>query len=92
MAHIVVRVELHGGSEAHYQLLHAKMQAAGFSRAILGGDGLMWNLPTAMYYSNIFATPALARSSAWEAAAGITATYAVIAAGVDVAWQGLTRA
>ena len=91
MAHVVVRVELHGGTDAQYQLLHTKMFAAGFTRTILGGDGSTYNLPTAMYYSNNYATPTLARAAAWGAATGVTPSYAVIAAGTEVAWQGLAK-
>jgi len=91
MAHVVVRVELHGGVDAHYQLLHARMAAAGFSRTILGADGATYYLPGGTYYSNNYATPAIARTAAWGAAAGITPAYSVLSAGTEASWQGLQR-
>jgi hypothetical protein len=53
VAQFTVRVELHGAIAAQYDLLHQRMEAAGFSRFIPGIDASgaagLWQLPTAEY-------------------------------------------
>lgn len=93
MAHVVVRVELHGAvTEDQYQRLHAAMQRSGFVRTIVGGDGAKYWLPTAMYYSDTYADAASARDAAWQAASGIAPSYAVLATCGPSAWRGLQSA
>lgn len=91
MANAYVRVELHGAtSVAQYERLHRAMDAIGFQRTIRAGNGTIYDLPTASYYSERFATIESARDAAWKASAGITAYHAVIAAGTAIAWERLT--
>ncbi len=53
MAEFTVRVELHGGSDHHYELLHSFMLAHGFQREIVGVDNsrarAAWRLPAGEY-------------------------------------------
>lgn len=53
MAQFTVRIELHGASSAHYDLLHERMEAANFKRALAGIDSSgaqgWWQLPTGEY-------------------------------------------
>jgi hypothetical protein len=92
MAHVVVRVELHGPTvEAQYTRLHAAMAAAGFSRTILGSDGASYQLPPAMYYADRFNEARDAQKAAWTAASGIAASYAVIATSGPSSWNGLRQ-
>jgi hypothetical protein len=92
MARVVVRVELHGATtEQQYECLHAQMAAAGFGRTIVAGNGAEYWLPTAMYSSERYSGEATARDAAWNAAAGITHSYAVIATCGGSAWQGLSE-
>lgn len=88
MAHVVVRVELHGPTvEAQYTRLHAAMAAAGFSRTIPGSDGAAYGLPPAMYYSDRFSEARDAQKAAWSAASGIAPSYAVIATLGSSSWN-----
>ena len=91
MARVIVRVELHGAStEQQYERLHTQMAGAGFGRTITGSDGNQYVLPTATYSSERFANESVACDAAWKAAAGITASYAIIATCGQSAWRGLT--
>jgi hypothetical protein len=93
MAHVVVRVEMHGNTtEEQYKRLHAAMQSRGFVRTITNGSGTKYWLPTAMYYSNAYSDAATARDAASQAAAGIASAYSVIATCGPSAWQGLQTA
>jgi hypothetical protein len=90
MARVVVTVNLHGAStEQAYERLHARMAAAGFSRTITGGNGSGYWLPTATYQTERYRTEAAARDAAWDAADGITRSYAVVATCGVSAWRGL---
>lgn len=92
MARVVVRVELHGATtEEQYARLHVQMAAAKFARRISGGDGAIYLLPTATYVSDAFETVNAALDSAWSAAAGITASYGVIATQGSSMWTGLPK-
>ncbi len=50
MTDFFVRVELHGATGGDYELLHQRMIAAGFFRAITASDGRTLRLPTAEYH------------------------------------------
>ena len=90
MARVVVRVELHGATtEWQYEQLHMQMADAGFRRMITGSSGSHYWLPAATYCSEGYRTEAAARDAAWEAAAGVVPSYAVIATCGDSAWHGL---
>jgi hypothetical protein len=92
MARVVVRVELHGATtEQQYERLHAQMASAGFGRTIVAGNGAQYWLPTATYSSEGYSSETTARDAAWNAAAGITSSYAVIATCGGSAWQGLSE-
>jgi hypothetical protein len=93
VANVIVRVELHGATtEAQYQTLHQAMAAIGFERTITGGGGARFQLPTAMYYSTRYPNVQAARDAAWIAASRTQVARAVVAAGSEVAWEGLERA
>lgn len=49
MTNFTVRVELHDADSDDYTDLHKKMEAKGFKRTILNGDGTKYQLPTAEY-------------------------------------------
>ena len=50
MANYIARVELHGATdEEDYEELHENMEQRGYSRTILGGDGIRYQLPDATY-------------------------------------------
>lgn len=94
MAHTLVRVELHGATtETQYQTLHRAMAAIGFERTIVDGNtGTRMQLPQAMYFSVRYATVASARDAAWIAASGTGLARAVVAAGHEIFWNGLSPA
>lgn len=93
MAHVAVRVELHGAvTQDQYGRLHAAMQTRGFARAITAGNGVRYWLPTAIYSSEAYSDATSATDAAWEAAAGIVPAYAVLATCGQSAWRGLTPA
>jgi len=49
MAHYTTRVELHGAREEHYQTLQAAMEELGFTRTVVGHDGVKYKLPGSEY-------------------------------------------
>lgn len=49
MADFTVRVELHQGTLADYQTLHAAMEQQGFSRFIKADGGQIYQMPWAEY-------------------------------------------
>lgn len=50
MANFVVRVELHDATWEDYDKLHRAMELAGFSKTIVGDDGIHYELPPAEYH------------------------------------------
>src|SRR5438034_883242 len=50
MAAFMVRVELHGATEADYEVLHEAMEEVGFSRKVQGESRTWYHLPTAEYH------------------------------------------
>ncbi|MBS0308237.1 MAG: DUF2622 domain-containing protein [Proteobacteria bacterium] len=50
MANFVVRIELHDATWQDYQKLHQAMELSGFSRTIVGADGIHYELPPAEYH------------------------------------------
>ena len=51
MAEFFTRVELHQANGSDYETLHAEMLKREFYRAIVGGSGDEFKLPTAEYHS-----------------------------------------
>jgi hypothetical protein len=49
MAQFTTRVELHGVTWEAYNRLHSAMEKAGFSRTIIGDDGITYMLPEREY-------------------------------------------
>ncbi len=49
MAHYSIRVELHDATEEDYQTLHAEMEELGFTRTIVGHNGVVYKLPSGEY-------------------------------------------
>ena len=54
MTDFLTRVELHGATDADYQLLDQAMTAANFSKTIRSSRGLIYNMPSATYFSQAF--------------------------------------
>lgn len=49
MASYIARVELHGGSAEDYNNLNNALATLGFSRAVVGDNGVAVQLPTGQY-------------------------------------------
>ena len=49
MNNYITRIELHYALEQDYQTLHNQMSQSGFSRTIMGDNGVAYMLPTATY-------------------------------------------
>jgi hypothetical protein len=83
----VARVELLGNpTYTDYANLHSAMARSGFSRTIVGGDGLTYDLPHATYQSGSYSSAASARDAARKAAESVWTEVLVIVAGTDTAW------
>lgn len=91
MPHFVTRVELHAANESHYQDLHNRMAAQGFTRHITAQDGKHYELPPAMYYTHKEATVENVRQTASNCAAATGRTYGVIVTQGASAWAGLAE-
>lgn len=89
MPHFVTRIELHAANESHYQDLHDRMAAKGFSRHITGEADKVYELPPAMYYTYKEATLEEVRSLASNCAAATGRSYGVISTQGLSAWAGL---
>ncbi len=88
----ITRVELHGKSydEKAYEQLHAAMRVAGFSRTIVGHDGVTYHLPPAEYYLSGNYNIDTVFTLAQNAANSVTLKNAVFVSHVKVAkWDGL---
>lgn len=93
MSYYVTRVELHYATYEDYENLHAAMQRAGFSRAIVGDDGETYHLPTAEYVIVGDYDIAAVRATAAKAAQTTGKRFAVVVTeGTNVSWQGLAAA
>jgi hypothetical protein len=93
MARFIVRVELHGASEAHYTKLHELMAARGLQRFIDSeGGGNCW-LPPAEYntLSNLSGRDVRDIAASCAAATGLKFAVLVTEAN-SVFWQGLQAA
>jgi hypothetical protein len=68
MAQFITRVELHNATYKDYEILHAAMLALKFHKTIKGGDGNIYQLPTAEYSSfgdlNVYQVKGLAEAAA----------------------------
>ncbi len=93
MSEFITRVELHQGAAQNYDVLHAAMVRAGFSRTIRGSNGATYHLPWAEYYVNTPATIEQVRSLAVTAANTTGRSSAVLVSETSrIAWQGLNQA
>jgi len=93
MANYLVRVELHGATWDDYENLHAQMAFRGFSREILGDDGLTYQLPTAQYVIRTAAELEGVRAAAADAASAVGRRFGVIVAEYSQSgWVGLAYA
>jgi hypothetical protein len=92
MSSFTVRVELHSAIWQDYDTLHQEMGKEGFSRAIRGNDGAVYQLPTAEYVANVNATSSQVLEAAKRAAARTGKAFEVIVAEtLNWAWYGLSR-
>lgn len=91
MARFVTRVELHGASEADYNVLHKAMEDEGFQRTIKSGDGTVYQLPTAQYYSDSDKERNSVLEAAKRAATKTNKKFGVIVTESQVStWYGLS--
>ena len=87
MTDFLTRVELHGASDADYQTLDQAMIAANFSKTITSSRGLIYNMPSATYFSQAFnMTAAEVRNLAIAAARRTGLRYDIITAAGDTAF------
>jgi hypothetical protein len=91
VAQFVTRVELHGAVDQDYEALHTAMEAAGFSRTVVGRNGDTYKLPTAEYYC-VADTRTEVRDAAKRAAASTNCDYSVLVTEAkSIIWSGLRR-
>jgi hypothetical protein len=79
MAQFTTRVELHGVILEAYGRLHAAMEKSGFSRTIIGDDGITYLLPAGEYNragENLTTTQVLGDAKA--AAASVAAKFSIL--------------
>ena len=87
MTDFLTRVELHGATDADYQVLDAAMVAANFSKTIRSSRGLIYNMPSATYFSQAFnLSAAEVRNLAIGAARRTGLRYDIITAAGDTAF------
>lgn len=88
----LVRVELHDAQWSHYETLHQQMERAGFSRAIRGDNGNMYQLPDATYtVQNNQANQQAVHNAAEVAARSTGRKYGLIVADFkNSTWSGLS--
>lgn len=91
MAKYLARVELHSATWDDYDKLHASMQQRGYSRTILGDNGITYQLPTGTYVTtNTNAALEVALNAAVEAA-GETgrSSSTIVTDWTSARWSGL---
>lgn len=88
----LVRIELHDAQWSHYETLHQQMARAGFSRAIRGDDGKLYQLPDATYtVQNSPASLQTVQNAAEAAARATGRKYGLISSNFKSAsWNGLS--
>jgi len=86
MSKYLVRVELHGASYTHYDVLHKSMAAQGFTRKIRDGNGVEYSLPTAEYITSTTLDGDIVRQQADSAAATTGLGRGVLVVEWDRAW------
>ncbi len=87
MTDFVTRVELHGATNADYQTLDEEMLAKNFSKTITSSRGLIYNMPSATYFSQAFnMTASDVRNLAVTAARRTGRRYDIITAAGDTAF------
>jgi hypothetical protein len=92
MANFTVRVELHNATWADYEMLHAAMEAKGFSRQITSDDGNTYQLPLAEYNGSGNLDSSRVRDIACDAANSTGKGNAVLVSEAPTrAWAGLQR-
>ena len=97
MSLYLVRVELHSANETQYSTLHDRMSQHGFYRYILGDDGVIYSLPSAMYVKastdNIITVRIDASTIAGQVCPWISPNPEVLVVEYSVAaWSGLPMA
>ncbi|MCG5076353.1 hypothetical protein [Paraburkholderia tagetis] len=97
MTRYMTRVELHENpykpTAQDYEKLHAAMEAKGFARTIKSGDGILYKLPSAMYYGESTLTTAEVMKHASAAAKSVCGKCSVITSEApNSAWEGLAKA
>jgi len=78
MARFTVRVELHDAESEEYEVLHAAMEARGFSRFIADTNGILYHLPWAEYNRDAQLTRKAILKSARQAADQTGKKYCVL--------------
>ena len=93
MASFIARVELHSATYADYETLHVAMQAQGFGRTIVGGNGNTYYLPTGTYDADTTSATLQQAYDAAVVAAGRTgkAYELIVAERSGAKWIGLKQ-
>lgn len=92
MGRFTTRVTLHNADSEDYENLHEAMENNGFSRTIIGNDGVEYQLPDAEYNKEGDYTIEQVRESAKNAAVTTGKRYSILVSGLDSrAWFGLER-
>jgi Endoribonuclease GhoS len=90
MTQYITRVELHDAVRSDYDRLHEAMKREGFSQAITGDDGIIYELPPAEYNYIGQETRAQVHDKARRAAATVKSSFAVLVTQANgVTWSGL---
>jgi hypothetical protein len=92
MARYTVRVELHNATTwQDYDTLHTAMGKEGFSRTIVGSDGVTYELPTAEYVitGTLTSQQVLDRAKRAAAVTGKSSSI-LVSEVVNWMWLGLT--
>ena len=87
MTDFLTRVELHDAAAGDYEKLDQAMIAANFSKTIQSSRGLIYNMPTATYFSQAFGLSAAdVRNLAVAVARGTGRRYDVITSAGETAF------
>jgi hypothetical protein len=92
MATYMTRIELHDAMYRDYEVLHSAMAAEGFSRTIVGDNGIVYQLPTAEYYRSTQLSLEQVLDSAKRAASKTGKNYGAISTVANGSmWIGLPQ-
>ncbi len=91
MPTFTVRVDLRDAEIAHRETLVARMEAAGYSRQVVGANGAVYWLPESEFTCDRLATIQQVRDQAYALADAVRPRPCVLVTLGKRAWRGLTR-